>query len=138
MRKLSQKSKKIIVIIAALVVVGVIIAGVIVAILRSGIPVFDDGSELSAIELSTYGGSVYSWNYEFENSDIAEVTDLTSIDDGKEGGRVDLKYLIKGKKPGRTGLTFRYGSAFDGNVKETRSYLIEVNEKLEVRVTNRN
>lgn len=138
MRKLSNNTKRILIIIAGIAVIAVIVTGIIIAILRSNIPVFDDGSELSAIELSTYGGSVYSWNYEFENTDIAEVADLTSTDDGKDGGRVDLKYIIKGKNPGRTELTFRYGSVFDGKTEETRRYLIEVNEKREVRITERN
>ena len=138
MRKLSNNTKRILIIIAGIAVIAVIVTGIIIAILRSNIPVFDDGSELSAIELETYGGSVYSWNYEFENTDIAEVTDLTSTDDGRVGGTIDLKYIIKGKNPGRTELTFRYGSVFDGKTEETRRYLIEVNEKREVRITERN
>ena len=138
--KQSNLPKRIIIALAAIAVIAVIAFGVTTAIIRSQIPVFDDGSELSVIELTTNGGVSYEWNYEFENSDIAEIADKTSNvrDPEVDGGVVDLKYVIKGKKPGKTKLTFRYGSFIDGRVEETRNYLIEVNEKLEVRITEQN
>jgi predicted secreted protein len=147
MLKMKQKTSKqsnlpkgIIIALAAIAVIAVIAFGVATAIVRSQIPVFDDGSELSVIELTTNGGVPYEWNYEFENSDIAEIADKTSNarDPEADGGVVDLKYVIKGKKPGKTKLTFRYGSFIDGRIEETRNYLIEVNEKLEVRITEQN
>ena len=128
--------KRIIIAVVAVLVLGVITFGIINAIQNANIPEFDNGSELSAIELSTGGGVLLDWNYNFEDSEIAEVIDKTSkaVED-KEGGRVELKYIIKGKKPGKTKVTFNYGSAFDGQTIETRTYLIEVNRKLEVRIT---
>ncbi len=138
--KKTSVAKKIVIAIVAVAVLGIIAFGIVNAIMNSDIPTFDDGSELSAVELTTAGGVVYEWTLEFENSDIAEVIEKTSKvrDPNLDGGPIDLKYIIKGKKPGRTKLACRYGSFIDGHILETRNYLVEVNNKLEVRITEQN
>lgn len=131
--------KRIAIIVAILAIIGVIVYGVIVAINESSIPDFNNGSEMSVVELTTNGGVTYEWAVEYENQDIVEFVDKTSqARDDKDGGIVDLHYIFRGKKPGSTIVTFNYGDIFDGHVVESHRYRMEVNRDLQIRITQLN
>ncbi|MCQ2571274.1 MAG: protease inhibitor I42 family protein [Candidatus Saccharibacteria bacterium] len=135
------KSRKVLTIVLAVAVLALVGYGIFSAISRSSVPQFTDGSKYSTIKLPAAGG-IYEWSYTIEDTTIAVVTDKSGNieyeneqDDG--GTPIDL-YVIEGKKPGKTKITFRYGSFNDGSVIEEHTYLIEVNEKLENRVSEQN
>ncbi len=130
--------RKIFTAVLALAILALVAYGVIVAIDRSSIPQFD-GDEFSIVILDKTSGGLYEWSYSIEDTTIAEVTDKTSsieyLDDEKQDGGTPVEqFIIKGNKPGKTKITFRYGSFADGSVEEEHTYRIEVNEKLQSRV----
>ena len=135
----ASKGRKIAAAVVILVIIALIACGVIIAIGRSSIPQFNDGSEYSSIELYRTSGGLYEWSYAIEDTTVAEVVDKKSFidygdSDKNDGGSPVEQYVIKGKKAGRTKITLRYGSFADGSVEEERNYTIEVNEKLESRI----
>jgi hypothetical protein len=130
------KAKSIAIIIAGLVILGLVAFGIIMVINRTVPPVFNNGSELSVVNLTTNGGVAYEWNCDIKDTAIVELIDVTSAArDNNDGGVVDLQYIFKGKKAGRTTVVFKYGSFINGSVIEEKTYLVEVNEKLETRIT---
>ena len=135
----APKTRKAITVVVVLAILALVVFGVFVAVSRSSIPQFDDGSEYSVIILDKTSGGIYEWSYTVEDTTIADVTDKTSSIDyenpADDGGRPVEQFIIKGNKAGRTKITLRYGSFADGSVEEEHTYLIEVNEKLESRVT---
>lgn len=135
------KSRKVVTMVLAVVILALVGYGVYVAVSRSSIPQFTDGSLYSTVELPASGG-LYEWSYTIEDTTIAVITDKTGNinydNDNQEGGKPVDVFVIEGKKPGKTKITFRYGSFNDGSVLEEHTYLVEVNEKLENRVSEQN
>lgn len=135
----APKNRRIITIVIIFAILALVVFGVIVAINRSGIPQFDNGSEYSSIEFDKTSGGIYEWSYTVEDTTVADVVDKKSYVEYENPSSGDGKpveqFVIQGKKAGRTKITCRYGSFTDGSVEEEHTYLIEVNEKLESRVT---
>lgn len=138
-KPLAPKTKKIIIGAVALIILALVGYGVYVAIDRSSIPQFTDGSKLSTVSLKGSDGGTYEWSFTIEDSTVAEVVDKTSAIEyaslEQDGGTPMVYFIIQGKKPGKTKITFRYGSYTSGKTEEEHTYLIEVNDKLENKVT---
>lgn len=139
MKNLSLKSRRIIIVVIALAILALVGYGVYVAVSRSMLPQFTDGSELSTITIYGSNGGTNEWNFTIEDTTVAEVIDKKSDFEHSNGssdsGTPVLYYTIQGKKAGRTKITFRFGSFTTGETIEEHTYLIEVNEKLENKVT---
>ena len=134
MTKVAQK--RIAVILIALAIIAAILVGVFVLIRNSTTPDFTDGSEISVVNLTTNSGTLYEWTVSIENPDIVELVDKTSSSDSDEiGSEIELHYAYKGKKPGTTTATFKYGSFTDGEVLQTKKYRMEVNQSLDIKIT---
>ena len=118
-KKTNLTPKRIAIAVVILAVLALVIYGIVVAIQRSSIPVFDDGSELSVVSL------------------YVEVVDTINIGNNTDDAKPEVQYVFKGKKAGRTNVTFRYGKFSDGKAEREQKYLIEVNENLETRITQR-
>ena len=138
-KPLAPKTKKIIIGVVALIILALVGYGVYVAIDCSNVPQFTDGSLLSTVSLKGSDGGTYEWSFTIEDTTVAEVVDkTTSIEyeqPQQDGGTPMVHYVIQGKKPGKTKITFRYGSFASGQTEEEHTYLIEVNAKLENKVT---
>ena len=134
MTKIVQR--RIAVILIALAIIAAILVGVFVLIRNSTTPDFTDGSEISVVNLTTNSGTLYEWTVSIENPDIVELVDKTSSSDSDEiGSEIEIHYAYKGKKPGTTTATFKYGSFADGEVLQTKKYRMEVNQSLDIKIT---
>ena len=139
MKPLTIKTKKTVIALLSLIILALVGYGVYVMVSRSDAPQFTDGSLLSTISLEGSDGGLYEWNFTIEDTTVAEVVDKTSTIEYEQpqhdGGTPTMHYIIKGKKPGKTKITFRYGSFASGETLREHTYLIEVNAKLENKVT---
>ena len=133
-KKAQNKSRFLVIVIIALVVLGLIVFGIISAINQSSIPEFNDGSELSVISLTSSSDESKEWSYAIENDTIAKITDKNTSD-SEDGNGIEHHFIVSGLKPGTTTITFRYGSFSTGKTEEEHKYKIEVNSKLETRIT---
>ena len=136
-KKTNLTPKRIAIAVVILAVLALVIYGIVVAIQRSSIPVFDDGSELSVVSLYVEGDSDSEWYITIEDTAIVEVVDIINIGNNTDDAKPEVQYVFKGKKAGRTNVTFRYGKFSDGKAEREQKYLIEVNENLETRITQR-
>jgi predicted secreted protein len=132
------KSKKRVIILVA--VIAVLAIGVTVAVIRTNsIPHFEAGYEEmeEIVQLETNNGTLNEWTLAMENSDIAEMVEKTSEEQnpGEVGSLVKLNYRFEGRKPGRTHIYFRYGNFADGHVEQENVYLVEVDAKLHIKIT---
>jgi len=138
-KPLAPKAKKVIIAIVVLAILALVGYGVYVMIERSNAPQFTDGSALSTVSLEGADGGLYEWNFTIMDTTVAEVVDkTTSIEYARpqdDGGVPMVHYVIKGKKPGRTKITFRYGSFASGETEKEHTYLIEVNSSLDNKIT---
>ncbi len=136
MSKKQINTRRIIIAIVGLVIIALITLGVVFAIQQSAIPEFNDGSELGVVNLLSEEGQTNEWSVKIDDESIASVYDKTSSTINKDEGGVAIEshYIFKGKKPGKTKVTFKYGSFADGQVKEQRTYCIEVNRELQIKV----
>ena len=120
---------------AGLLMIGLIAYGVVSAIIAGSIPDFVDGNETSIVKLTTTDGVADEWSCKINDEAIAEVINKSSKARGDANKTIDLLYEFKGKKPGRTVVTFKYGSFAEGNTKEQYTYLVEVNKDLKIKIT---
>ena len=125
--KKSSKLRLVIVSITVLAIIALIVAGIVVAIRNSNIPEFDDGSELGVVSLAIKDSETSEWYAKIEDESIASVYDKTNSEN-------ESHYIFKGKKPGCTKVTFKYGSFTDGRTLEEHTYRIEVNKDLQIKV----
>ena len=78
----------------------------------------DDNSKELELTYKTNGGVPFEWKYEIKDKDIVEFVKKYEVSKEKElveGGEVDINYVFKGLKKGKTTITFKYVNIIDRN-----------------------
>lgn len=77
-------------------------------------------------------GIPYKWEYEIEDKSIVEFVKSYVIEDknvgGMTGAPVSTNYVFKGKKEGKTTITFKKVSVVDGSVAEESKNTVKVDK----------
>lgn len=84
----------------------------------------DDSSKKLELTYKTNGGVPFEWKYEIKDKDIVEFVKKYEISKEKElveGGEVDINYVFKGLKKGKTTITFKYVNLEGEVVKEEKN-----------------
>ena len=116
-----MKSKKVI-ILSCLFVLGFGI-GLTAYLLNS-----DEESKVLELTYKTNGGVPFEWKYEIKDKDIVKFVKKYEISKEKEpveGGEVDINYVFKGLKKGKTTITFKYVS-IEGEVVKEEKHTVKV------------
>ena len=90
----------------------------------------DEDSKLLELTYQTNGGVPFEWKYEIKDKDIVKFVKKYEISKEKEpveGGEVDINYVFKGLKKGKTTITFKYVS-IEGEVVKEEKNIIKVDE----------
>lgn len=90
----------------------------------------DDSSKKLELTYKTNGGVPFEWKYEIKDKDIVEFVKKYEISKEKElveGGAVDINYVFKGLKKGKTTITFKYVS-IEGEVVKEEKHTVKVDE----------
>ena len=99
-----MKSKKII------VLIGLFVIGFALGL--TSYLLNDNGSGSKELELTyhTNSGVPYEWRYEIEDKSIAKFVKKYTLSEEKnvDGGKIDINYVFKGLKKGKTNITFKY------------------------------
>lgn len=114
--------KKRIIVLGCLFLVGVVI-GFAVGLLS------DEGSKELELTYSTNGGVPYEWEYEIADESIVKFVKNKNINKETElveGGRVDINYVFKGLKEGKTTITFKYVNIIDGTIDKEEKNTVRV------------
>ncbi len=88
----------------------------------------DDSSKKLELTYKTNGGVPFEWKYEIKDKDIVEFVKKYEISKEKElveGGAVDINYVFKGLKKGKTTITFKYVS-IEGEVVKEEKHTVKV------------
>ena len=77
---------------------------------------------------NTNGGVPYEWRYEIKDKNIVKFVKKYTINEEKnvDGGRIDINYVFKGLKKGKTTITFKYVNTIDGKVKKEEKVIVKV------------
>ena len=91
-----------------------------------------DGHKELELTYKSNGGVPYKWEYKIEDESIVEFVktkDITSKEDKKlDGGPVYTNYIFRGKKEGKTTITFKYVSIVDGSVDKEEKVTVKVDK----------
>ena len=91
-----------------------------------------DGHKELELTYKSNGGVPYKWEYKIEDESIVEFVktkDITSKEDKKlDGGPVYTNYIFRGKKEGKTTITFKYVSIVDGSVDKEEKVIVKVDK----------
>ena len=83
-------------------------------------------------------GIPYEWEFEIEDTDVAEFVKSYVVEDknqdGLVGAPVTTKYVFKGLKEGKTTITFKMISITDDSIESTDVYKIEVDKDKNVKL----
>ena len=89
-----------------------------------------DGSKKLELTYKTNGGVPYKWEYEIKDKSIVKFVKQYEIDKNKgkpiSGGEVELNYVFKGLKKGKTTITFKYVNIVDGSVAKEEKNTVKV------------
>ena len=91
----------------------------------------DEGSKELELTYSTNGGVPYEWQYEIEDESIVKFVKNKNINKETElveGGRVDINYVFKGLKEGKTTITFKYVNIIDGTIDKEEKNTVRVDK----------
>lgn len=129
--------KKYIIIIGILIVVGVgLISLNIIKSNSNNTNSNDTNSNNNRITVNTNGGVPYSWEYNLSNEDIVTIKKSSkALNDETVGGLIEVYFDVIPKKEGKVFLTLNYKDIRNNTIEETKKYSIEVNQKLEVKIT---
>ena len=116
--------KKLVIILTAIVVLILVAAGIFFFIKKSS------GSKELELTYKTNGGVPYKWEYEIEDESIVKFVRQYEVDKNKgkliDGGEVELNYVFKGLKKGKTTITFKYVNIVDKSVAKEEKNTIKV------------
>ena len=90
----------------------------------------DDSSKQLELTYSTKGGVPYEWKYEIKDNSIVKLVKKYTVDKEKgiiEGGNIDINYVFKGLKEGKTTIIFKYVS-LDGEVVKEEKQTVKVDK----------
>ncbi len=90
----------------------------------------DDSSKKLELTYKTNGGVPFEWKYEIKDKDIVKFVKKYEISKEKElveGGEVDINYVFKGLKKGKTTITFKYVN-LEGEVVKEEKNTVKVDE----------
>jgi hypothetical protein len=91
----------------------------------------DEGSKELELTYSTNGGVPYEWEYEIADESIVKFVKNKNINKETElveGGRVDINYVFKGLKEGKTTITFKYVNIIDGTIDKEEKNTVRVDK----------
>ena len=115
-------------IVGILLVVSVVLCVVLYFIVSDN----SDGHKELELTYKSNGGVPYKWEYKIEDESIVEFVktkDITSKEDKKlNGGPVYTNYIFRGKKEGKTTITFKYVSIVDGSVDKEEKVTVKVDK----------
>ena len=87
----------------------------------------DESSKTLELTYKTNGGVPYEWKYEIKDESIVKLDKTYSeAEDELDGGVVDVKFIFRGLKKGKTTITFKY--------VDFRNEKVEKEETITVRV----
>jgi len=126
-----KRRKKVIIIAVILIIVAVIICGFIMNY-------FNGKNNKANIVLSTSAGINFKWECKMVDKDIATVDNVYKkyMDPEEDGGEIQIRYLIKGIKKGKTKFVCNYMDNEAGYAVETNIYEIIVDKDLNVEIIN--
>jgi len=117
-----MKSKKII------VLIGLFVIGFALGL--TSYLLNDNGSGSKELELTyhTNSGVPYEWRYEIEDKSIAKFVKKYTLNEEKnvDSGKIDINYVFKGLKKGKTNITFKYVNVINGEVKKEEKITVKV------------
>lgn len=90
----------------------------------------DEDSKQLELTYKTNGGVPFEWKYEIKDKDIVKFVKKYEVSNEKEivdGGEVDINYVFKGLKKGKTTITFKYVS-IEGEVVKEEKNTVKVDE----------
>lgn len=118
-----MKNKKVIILVC-LFILGFVLG--LTAYLLGG----DEDSKQLELTYKTNGGVPFEWKYEIKDKDIVKFVKKYEVSNEKEivdGGEVDINYVFKGLKKGKTTITFKYVS-IEGEVVKEEKNTVKVDE----------
>ena len=89
------------------------------------------GSKELELTYTINTGIPYKWEYEIEDKSIVEFVKSYDIEvgrDGVAGAPVSTNYVFRGKKEGKTTITFKKVSVVDGSVEEESKNTVKVDK----------
>ena len=127
-----KRKTKIVIIVIVVIAVAILLCGVI-------LKYFSGKNHKDNIVLSTTAGIPYEWNCKINDEDIATIEHVYSknMQPKVDGGEVQIRYLIKGLKPGNTRCICNYNKTIENKETiDTQVYEIIVDKKLNVEIIN--
>ena len=93
------------------------------------------GTKKNEIVVKYAGGSLVYWDCEPNEEGIVELESSKSVAlDNKEGGVMEMHYVYKGLKEGKTVISCKNVNHGTGEVFDTEDYGVEVDKNLNVKI----
>ena len=98
---------------------------------------FTNDKDISFVTFKTNVNEIYEWKYDIENNKIIKFIEKKQFGDvdNKNGGNITEKYYFKALKTGKTNLTFTFTNTGNGSYLDTKYYLVKVDKKLRLTIT---
>ena len=137
-----KEDKKVIGIIGLAAVVALVVIAVVIAI-NLNRPV-ESGAErdpkIGSFVLETSGGVAYEWRCAIDDDTVAKYGNVKSrnLDANSDGGRIEEVHEVIALKKGNAKIHCDYSNMveYDGKPTENRDYLVNVDDSLDINITD--
>ena len=81
----------------------------------------DDSSKILELTVDTNGGVPYKWEYEIEDESVVKYVknyEINKEEEPVDGGHIQINYVFKGLKEGKTKVILKYINIVDKTVEK--------------------